>query len=634
MVSLFRLLFASIAVSRIMIFRCLLFLAFPLLASAAADDFDIQSNYAKSEYQITMRDGVRLYTAVYIPRGYTSALPILFTRTPYSSGPYGPESYPKHLGPLGFAEEKFIFVIQDVRGRFMSEGEFVDVRPIKDILNGDRDIDESTDTFDTIDWLVKNIPGNNGKVGMMGTSYGGYYTTCGLIRAHPALVAASPQAPMADLYRGDDAYHNGAFFLVANFSFYTDFNKQKNPIAREERTPFDYGTDDAYKFYLAMGPLADSDRLYLLNQNPYWTDMYRHTTEDSFWVARNILPHIKNVTPAVLVVGGWFDAEDLYGTLATYRAIRKQSPNTVCKLVMGPWSHGAWNYGKGEKLGNMSFGSSTAEALRETELHFFKQYLKDESAGNEAPAMMFETGRNEWKTFEQWPPSGTTQRLYLQAGGKLAMKPVADKSEFDEYLSDPANPVPYIPKSPQDMAKEYMTADQRFLSNRKDVVSYTTDVLTEDVTLAGPISPDLFVSTTGTDSDFDVKLIDVYPNDAPEGLGGYQQLVRGEPFRGKFRKSFAKPEPFTPGKIEEIRFSMPDINHCFKKGHRIMIQVQSSWFPLTDRNPQTFTDIPDAKPTDFVVATERIFHAPKYASYVEVNVETKATGNREPVVSR
>ncbi len=614
--------------------RFVVLLAFPLFANAAIDDFDIQSNYAKSEYKIAMRDGVTLYTAVYAPRGYTATLPILLTRTPYSAEPYGPESYPKHLGPLGFAEEKFIFVIQDVRGRFMSEGEFVDVRPIKDVLDGPKDIDESTDTYDTIDWLVKNIAGNNGKVGIIGTSYGGYYATCALIRSHPALAAASPQAPMADLYRGDDAYHNGAFFLVANFSFYTGFVKQKNPVSTSEAAPFDYGTDDAYKFYLAMGPLADSDRLYLLNQNPYWTEMYRHATEDDFWKVRNILPHIKNVAPAVLVVGGWYDAEDLSGTLKTYQAIRHQSPATVCRLVMGPWPHGGWNYGKGDKLGSIAFGNDTAEVLRDSEIHFFKQYLKATPPVGQPPALMFETGANEWKVSDQWPPARTPQKLYLQAAGRLSFHPAVQKADFDEYLSDPANPVPYMPHAPQDMVKEYMTADQRFVSNRKDVMSYSTDPLTEDLTMAGPISSDLFVSTSGTDSDFDVKLIDVYPADAPDSLAGYQQLVRGEPFRGKFRKSFGKPEPFIPGKIEEIRFSMPDAYHCFKKGHRIMIQVQSSWFPLTDRNPQTFTDIPNAKPADFIAATERIYHTPKAPSSIEFSVEPSALPAHETVISR
>ncbi len=557
-----------------------------------------------------------------MPRSYTGALPILLTRTPYSVGPYGPERYPNDLGPLGFAEEKFIFAFQDVRGRFMSEGEFVDVRPVKDVFSGPAETDEASDTYDTIDWLVKNIP-SNGKVGMIGTSYNGYYTTCGLIRSHPALVAASPQAPMADLYHGDDGYHNGAFFLVANFSFFTGFNKQKNPVASADIAPFDYGTNDSYKFYLAMGPLADSDRLYLLNKNPYWTDMYRHTTEDSFWQVRNVLPHLKAVIPAVLMVGGWYDAEDLSGTLTTYRAIRLQSPDTVCKLIMGPWAHGAWSFGKGDKLGDINFGSETAEVLRDAELHFFKQYLKDASPAGQPPALMFETGDNQWKSLTRWPPPTAQQklRLYLHGGGKLSLKPLVEQTAFDEYVSDPADPVPYMLKAPQNMAKEYMIADQRFLDDRKDVVSYVTDPLGADVTLAGPISPNLFVSTSGTDSDFDVKLIDVYPSDAAGNMVGYQQLVRGEPFRGKFRKSFAQPEPFTPGKVEEIRFTMPDVYHCFKRGHRIMVQVQSSWFPLTDRNPQTFTEIPDAKPSDFVPATERIYHAPRNASFIEVNVE-------------
>jgi putative CocE/NonD family hydrolase len=598
----------------------------PLLAGAAVDDFDIKSNYAKIECQIAMRDGVKLYTAVYTPRGYTGKLPILLTRTPYGVGPYGADGYPKHLGPLRFAEEKFIFAYQDVRGRYMSEGEFVDVRPIKDVLDGGKDTDETTDAFDTIEFLVKNVPGNNGKVGMLGTSYNGFYTACALVRSHPALVAASPQAPMADLYRGDDAYHNGAFFLLANFSFYTNFTKQKNPTAESDTGTFDYGTNDSYKFYLQMGPLADSDRLYLLNKNPYWTDMYRHATEDSFWRVRNLLPHLKTITPAVLVVGGWYDAEDLSGTLATYQAIRRQSPSTVCTLVMGPWSHGAWNYGNGDKLGDISFNDNTAEMLRDMELRFFKQYLKNAGPAALPQALVFETGSNEWKPLLQWPPKAASQRIYLQPGGRLSFNPPTEQGAFDEYVSDPANPVPFMPDPPQEMVKEYMVADQRFLDSRKDVLSYVTDPLKEDITFAGAVSPDLFVSTTASDSDFDVKLIDV-------SASGYEQLVRGEPFRGKFRKSFEKPEAFTPGKIEEIRFSMPDIYHCFKKGHRIMVQVQSSWFPLTDRNPQTFTDIPNAKPDDFVTAVQRIYRARWTASFVEVNVEPKED-IVEPAMSR
>jgi putative CocE/NonD family hydrolase len=592
----------------------------PLVATGAAD-LDVKSNYVKTEYRIAMRDGVKLYTAVYAPRDSTGALPILITRTPYGSWPYGASEYPQHLGPPGFAEEKFIFAYQDARGRFMSEGEFVDVRPVKDALDGAQDTDESTDAYDTIDWLVKNVPHNNGKVGIMGTSYNGYYTSCALIRAHPALMAASPQAPMADLYRGDDAYHNGAFFLAANFSFYTSFHKQNNPVATNQHAAFDYSTKDSYQFYLDMGPLAESDRLYPLHRNEYWTEMYEHTTEDAFWRARNILPHLRAITPAVLVVGGWYDAEDLSGTLMTYQAIRRQSPATDCQLVMGPWSHGAWNFGKGGKLGDIGFGSNTAERLREVELRFFRQHLKDGPAADMPRALVFETGENEWKALQQWPPVATKQKLYLKAGGKLSGRPPRDGKAFDEYVSDPAHPVPYFPNAAQHMVKEYMIGDQRFLSDRKDVLRYLSDPLRDDLTMAGAISPDLFVSTSGSDSDFDVKLIDVYPEDASGNLAGYQQLVRGEPFRGKFRKGFRAPEPFTPDKIEEIRFSMPDVYHCFKKGHRVMIEVESSWFPLTDRNPQTFGDIPHAKAADFVTATERIYRKRRAASFVEVNVE-------------
>jgi uncharacterized protein len=602
------------------ILRCAFLFACSFLSSSA--DFNIESNYSKTEYQIAMRDGVKLYTAVYAPRGDSRMLPILLTRTPYGAGPYGPTHYPNHLGPLSFAEEKFIFAYQDVRGRFMSGGQFVDIRPIKEVFDGATDTDETTDTFDTIDWLVKNAPNNNGKVGMLGTSYSGYYTTCGLIRSHPALLAASPQAPMADLYRGDDAYHNGAFFLVANFSFFTGFNKQPNPVATTEHAAFDYGTRDSYKFFLEMGPLADSERLYLFNQNPYWTDMYRHTTLDGFWRVRNILPHLRAITPAVLVVGGWYDAEDLSGALLTYQTIRRQSPATDCKFIMGPWSHGAWSFGSGDKLGDIAFGANTAERLRVSELRFFKQHLKDSAPADIPQALLFETGRNAWNAMAQWPPPGSKQKLYLQARGKISLKPPAEQSAFDEYLSDPANPVPYLPNPPPEMVKEYMIADQRFVSGRKDVLSYFTDPLRHDLTMAGPISPNLFVSTSTSDADFDVKLIDVFPSDAGY-LAGYQELIRGEPFRGKFRKSFEKPEAFAPGRIEEIRFNMPDVYHCFKKGHRIMLQVQSSWFPLTDRNPQTFTEIPDAKTGAFVTATERLYHARRNASFVEVNVEPR-----------
>ncbi|MBV8808267.1 MAG: CocE/NonD family hydrolase [Acidobacteriaceae bacterium] len=600
------------------------FLAAVAVSSRGADSFDVRANYNKFEYRIPMRDGVRLFTAVYAPKDTSQKWPILLTRTPYSVGPYGVDKYRTHVGPSDkFAEDKFIFVYQDARGRFQSEGEFVDVRPIRSDAVGSTSTDESTDAYDTIDWLVKNVPNNNGKVGMVGISYDGFYTDAALVHAHPALVAASPQAPMADLYMGDDAYHSGAFMLVANFSFYTGFMKQSNPVFPEKQEKeFAYGTKDGYKFYLNMGPLANAEQSYFHRQNSYWTDLIEHTTYDRYWQERNILPHLKTATPAVLVVGGWFDAEDLSGTLKTFRAIEAQSAQTENKLVMGPWAHGAWQRSKGDKLGDISFGSDTGPFFEnEILLPFFRHYLKGAPDPGLPAAYVFETGKNVWRKEQHWPPAkAQPEELYLRAGGKLSFDPAVETSGFDEYVSDPNKPVPFLNKPALYMEPEYMDGDQRFVKSRPDVLSYETEPLAADVTIAGPISPTLVVSSSGTDSDFDVKLVDVYPDDALGGVGGYEQLVRGEPFRGKFRNSFEQPQPFTPGEVQQIHFTMPDAYHCFLKGHKILVQVQSSWFPLTDRNPQTFSDIPHARPDQFVRATERIYRSPGAASFVEINI--------------
>ena len=567
--------------------------------------------------------GVNLFTVVYSPKDKSEKYPFLITRTPYDVAPYPLHVYPETLGPSRkFLEDKYIFVLQDVRGRFESEGDFIDMPPIKDKLSGPKDTDESTDTYDTIDWLLKNVPNNNGKAGIYGISYPGFYASCALIRSHPALAAVSPQAPIADEYMGDDAYHNGAFFLLANFSFFTVFNKQQNPVLPEKRADFDYGTSDGYKFYLAMGSLANSDKQYLLYKNPYWTDEYKHTTYDSFWKPRNIVPHLNGVTPAVLVVGGWFDAEDLSGTLKTFRAIEKSSPKADLHLVMGPWTHGGWRNNRGEKLGDITFNADTAVYFRdEVELPFFRRYLKGAPESNIPKALTFETGKNSWQSLASWPPPNTTTaKLYLRARGALNFHPPLESEGSDSYESDSNHPVPFYAAPTVSMERDYMVADQRFLAGRKDVLTYMSEPLTEDVAIAGPVSPTLYVATTATDSDFDVKLIDVYPSEAAGKLAGYQQLVRGEPFRGKFRNSFEDPVPFKAGVVQKIHFAMPDVYHCFLKGHRIMVQVQSSWFPLIDRNPQTFTDIPNAGPEQFVTATERIFRSRQSPSYVEVNL--------------
>lgn len=589
---------------------------------AIATDFDIPSHYTKHEFRIPMRDGIRLFTAVYIPKDTSDKYPILLTRTPYGIAPYGPDHYPKMLGPSReFAEDKFIFVYQDVRGRFMSEGEWMEMRPEHD-THGPNVIDESTDTYDTIDWLIKNVPANNGKAGLVGISYPGFYTSAGMIDAHPALAAASPQAPVSDLYMGDDAFHNGAFFLIANFTFYTFFFPQHNPELPHSEKHFHYGTNDGYNFYLRMGSLINADTKYFKFKNPYWTEMIEHADYDGFWQSRDILTHLKNIKPAVLVVGGWFDAEDLSGTLKTFRAIKCQSPATPLYLVMGPWVHGGWQRGKGGKLGDISFGANTSEFFQHNiQLPFFRHYLKDAPDLDLPKAWMFETGTNVWRRVNEWTPTNARPiRFYLRSHGRLSSDPSTNGNEFDEYVSDPAKPVPFFAKPTLEMAREYMDADQRFVRNRPDVLTYQTDPLSSDVTVAGPVTPSLFISSTGSDSDFVVKLIDAYPDDAPAPLGGYEQLVRGEPFRAKFRASFEHPQALTPGSIESIRFNMPDVYHCFRKGHRVMFQIQSSWFPLIDRNPQTFTNIPTADPSDFKPATERIYHSNKAGSFIELNI--------------
>jgi len=591
----------------------------------------VRSNYTKFEYQIPMRDGVKLFTSVYAPKDKSRQYPILLLRTPYSVGPYGSNTYRSTLGPAdSLMREGFIFAYQDVRGRFHSEGDFIDESPHKAHLDGPKDNDPSTDTYDTIDWLIKNIPDNNGRVGTWGVSYPGFYSAYGLIDSHPALKAASPQAPMGDVGNGDDVLHNGAFFLAANFGFFTGFwprgPKGGESIAHDD---FEFGTKDEYDFYLRMGPLSNAENLSFKHKNHFWSDMLEHPNYDEFWASRALGPDMHHLTARVLLVGGWFDAEDLGGTLKLFRAIEAEGSAPGLTLVMGPWSHGGWSRGNGDKLGNLNFVFKTGEYFREQiEFPFFMQALKGESQTNFPKAWMFQTGENQWLQFQNWPPTNAVRRsLYLEAGGKLSFsQPVTESEEFDEYVSDPAKPVPSTGEIGEGMPSDYMTYDQRFASRRTDVLSYQTEPLEKDMTIAGPITPMLRVSTSGTDSDFIVKLIDVYPNNSPDPdpnprevhFGGYQQMVRGEPFRGKFRQSMSRPEPFVPGQPAKIEFAMPDVLHTFKEGHRIMVQIQSSWFPLVDRNPQQFEDIPRAKASDFQKAVERVYHGGKQGTRIEV----------------
>ena len=591
----------------------------------------IKANYTKHEFEIPMRDGVRLYTAVFTPKDTSQAYPILMTRTPYSLRPYGVDHYRDSLGPHAeFPRKGYIFVSQDVRGRWASEGKYEHVRPHKP-AKGPRDFDESTDTWDSIDWLVKNIPNNNGRVGMWGISSPGFYASMGAIDAHPALKASSPQAPVADWFTGDDFHHNGAFFLAHAFSFLVRADKPRPEPSKDDGPAFEFKTPDGYQFYLRIGPLANANERYMKNNFPFWNDMMRHPNNDEFWQARNIRPHLKAVRPAVMTVGGWYDAEDLFGALRVYDAVEKQSPNGDNRIVMGPWYHGQWGGANtGENLGNVFFGSKTADFYRaKMELPFFEHHLKGIGDLDLPEAYMFETGRNQWRKHDAWPPKAARDRtLYFRSGGKLEWDAPGEDAAFDEYVSDPAKPVPSVDYTAIGMTREYMTDDQRFASSRPDVLTYQTDPLKEDLTVAGPLHASLHVSVTGTDADFVVKLVDVFPDNFPDNkpnpreikMGGYQALVRGEPFRGRFRRSFAAPVAFAPGQMDKVDFELPDLYHTFRRDHRIMVQVQSSWFPLVDRNPQKFVDIYQAREADFQRATHRVYRQRPAASGVRVKV--------------
>ncbi|MCU1236417.1 MAG: peptidase, partial [Candidatus Solibacter sp.] len=508
----------------------------------------------------------------------------------------------------------------------------------KPVKSGPKDTDESTDTYDTVDWLIHHVAGNAGKVGMYGISQPGFYATAGMIDAHPALVAVAPQAPVTDYYMGDDSYHNGAFMLAHRFNFYMGFRaREGGPELPKPPAPFQFGTPDGYDFYLQLGSLANADEKYFLRKQPLWNLNIDHTAYDDVWQSRAIWKYLKNIKPAVMLVGGWYDTEDPQGLLRQHAFMEKNGPPAVDMLVMGPWNHGGFSRGDGDRLGNVNFGSKTAAYYREKiELPFFLYYLKGKGDGKFPRAHVFQTGMNQWRKFDVWPPAAAkATTIFLGPQGKLAWeRPL--QAAFDEYLSDPNKPVPYIGYLATRVVNTYMTEDQRFAAARPDVLVYKSDVLTQDVNVLGPIMVDLKVSTTGTDSDFDVKIIDVYPGDAPDYnspapaagapptvsmMGGYQQLVRGEPFRGKFRKSFEKPVPFEPGKPDRITFALPDIAHTFRTGHRIMVQIQSSWFPLTDRNPQKFMEIPKALSTDFVKATQRVYFGGPDGSTITLPIE-------------
>ncbi|GCC51493.1 X-Pro dipeptidyl-peptidase [Chryseotalea sanaruensis] len=601
------------------------------------DSIYMRQHYDQVEYMIPMRDGIRLHTLLYVPKDKSKTYPILLNRTCYNASTYADWKTYSHPSPY-LIKDKYILAFQDVRGRYMSEGEFNNMTPnipgnnVKD----KKAIDESSDTYDAIDWMIKNIKGNNGKVGMFGISYPGFYTAAAIPDAHPALKASSPQAPISDFFF-DDFHHNGAY-LQSYTAAFAVFGYQKDKQTKEDwymdKLMRFYGQtiSDGYDFHLAQGPLKNITKDYH-NDNFFWQQIIDHPNYDEFWQKRNLLPHLKNVKHAVMTVGGWFDAEDLYGPLNIYKTIENTSPGAYNTIVMGPWGHGDWANEQGQHYHNhIYFGDSISTFYqREIERKFFAFHLKGEGTANLPEAYMFDTGKKEWKKFDVWPPKDVAPlRLYFGEKGQLSInKPIDEKASF-EYISDPAKPVPYTSQTEglTFTPRSFMSDDQREASRRPDVLTFETEVLTDDITVAGEIMAKLKVALSSTDADFFVKLIDVYPANHPNysknpknvKMGGYQQLVRSEVLRGRFRNSFEKPEPFKPDEITDVNFALQDVLHTFKKGHKMMIQIHSTWFPYVDRNPQKYVDnIYKANEEDFVKAIIKVYGN----SVVEVGGEQK-----------
>ena len=608
-------------------------LFYTLVLNAQIPKDFVKDNFTKIDTNITMRDGIKLYTVIYVPKDASGKYPFLLERTPYSAGPYGDTSYPNRIGPdTNLLKEKYIFVVQDVRGRYMSEGTNLEVTPYIANKKTKKDVDESSDTYDTVDWLLKNIKNNNGRVGLYGISYPGFYATACLPGAHPAIKAVSPQEPVTDEFIGDDVNHNGAFFLLDNFDFMNYFGKPRTgPVKDYGSEVFDANPKDVYSFFLKLGPIKNTQSEKYFNHQSYiWDEYIQHDTYDDYWKARNIRQHLKNISIPTLVVGGWFDAEDLFGALNTYSSIENQDKLNINRLVMGPWTHGAWAGGEWSRFSTQDFGSNTSNYFQDSlQSAFFNFYLKDKGNFTAAEATVFETGSNKWRKYPSWPPQDVKNiDFFLSSNNRLS---TGKGNGFDEYISDPAKPVPYTNGIFSRRNNEYMAEDQRFAATRPDVLVYETELLTEDMTITGKILADLQVSITGTDADFIVKLIDVLPDNepnfknAPRGfqMAGYQRLVRAEVMRGKFRNSYEKPEAFEPNKVTNVKFNLNDVSHTFKKGHKIMVQVQSSWFPLVDRNPQKFMRIPDAGEEDFQKETIRIYHDAEHASKIVLPVLIK-----------
>ncbi len=603
----------------------LLLAASPPRPPLAAQQPDSAPGFDLTEVMIPMRDGVKLHTTIFVPRGPHPSLPFIFTRTPYGIA-HAAGTLRGYYRAL--ADDGYMFVFQDIRGRYTSEGQFVMLRPPRS--RGEPNaIDESTDAYDTITWLLDHVPRNNGRVGMLGISYPGWLTVMAMLDPHPALKAASPQASPADMFLGDDFHHNGAFRLSYGFEYATRMETSK------EQHPFDFDRYDTYRWYLDLGPLSRVNAQYLHGKIPSWNDFVAHASYDRFWQRQAATPYLTHVTVPTLNVAGWWDQEDFYGPLKIYETLEPHDTGHVNYLVVGPWNHGGWAHAEGQKLGDIDFGSPTSRYFQEKILApWFAHFLKDQGEVAMPEAMTFEAGDNEWKSWEAWPPrrNTTEKRLYFQAGGRLSFQRPGGRGPdaFDSYVSDPAHPVPYrhrpIPPTYSPHGSDWPTwlvEDQRFVDDRPDVLTWESEPLTEDVTVAGDIVAHLFVSTSGTDGDWIVKLIDVYPEQYPQDwkLSGRELMVANDVFRGRFRKRFDKPEPFTPNQVTPLTIDLHTQDYRFLKGHRIMAQAQSTWFPLIDRNPQVFVpNIFEAKASDYRAATIRVYRSARWPSSVALPV--------------
>ncbi|APG59166.1 CocE/NonD family hydrolase [Christiangramia salexigens] len=594
----------------------LIFFVHSSVLSQATEDFEVKEHYNKMEVDIPMRDGIKLHTTIYSPKDTSKEYPILMQRTPYSSRPYGEDQFRSKIGPNELLmKQGNIIVYQDVRGRWMSEGKYDNMRAYIPNKKGN-EVDEASDTYDTIEWLINNLDNNNGKVGTWGISYPGFYATYSLLSEHPALKAASPQASIGDFFF-DDFHHNGAY-LLSYWRATSVFGYQKEkPVDTAWYSFPDLGTEDQYQFFLDAGPLSNLDKYYK-EDNEFWQQLKEHPNYDEFWRSRGIVQHLKNIKPAVMIVGGLFDAEDLYGPFAIYKSIEENSDN-YNSIVFGPWSHGDWARESGRQaVGNVYFGDSISSHFqKDYETEFFNHFLKGnvEAKPELAEAHMYDTGLRTWNNYSEWPPKNTrTRTFYLGDDQKLTSQASDNKEEF---ISDPEKPVSYNDEIKMVFTpREYMTGDQRFAARRPDVLVFETEVLEEDLKIVGPIEAILKVATTGSAADWVVKVIDVYPHDAENyeetmphlKMSNYHMMVRSEVMRGRFRNGFDKPEAFEPNKKTEVNIKLQGINHTFKKGHKLQVQIQSTWFPLIDLNPQTYVDnIFKAEKSDFKKQTHTVY---------------------------